>query len=212
MIKVLRLDCPGVRATIAGLKVLQGKKPIARGCFSAVYDGQRPNTVLKLTADNLGYSLLNDAVIGIGGRHLPRIVKDFFCVGDTNINGEDFPLYLYEMERLEKIKTGSPERRLVRQIVKHASAASATSKRMWRDPNYITDTLKVMVENPNLTKSWRHAFSGMLHFCRNTCAGSLDLHSGNFMRRANGEVVMIDPIANMDLYRRAELQLVRRKW
>lgn len=172
----------------------------------------RPDTVLKLTVDNLGYSLLNDGAFGVSGRHLPRIVENFFCVGDAVIDGNEFPLYLYEMERLEKIRVGSPARRLVRHIVKHSSAASATSKHMWQDPNYIIDTLTVMAQNRDLAESWRCAFDGMLRFCQNFCAGSLDLHAGNFMQRANGEVVMIDPIANMELYNRAVRQLVRRKW
>jgi 16S rRNA C1402 N4-methylase RsmH len=118
MFKALRLSDAGVKAARQHEAII-GKKVMARGAFSAVFDNDK--TVLKLTLDKHAYSMACDVVMGLKGDHFTRMVYNHGEVGE--VWGE--PLYLFECEKLEKLpKTGelrSLARKIAKRTTKHTS-------------------------------------------------------------------------------------------
>jgi len=207
--KALRFDHWGVKQARKH-EVLVGKKPIGRGTFSAVFDGTRKNTVLKMTVDDSAYWLLNDWAVCVNHWHFPRVVKNYGEIGNTRIGRFDFPIYLYEIERLEKVS--GPNKRLVNLIC----GAEDNSRRMamgknWEERPKAAKVLDLMLEDKALPRTIHNALRQLRNFADHM-DGSLDLHSGNFLQRANGELVMSDPIANMKIWDEARRQLARRGW
>lgn len=176
-------------------KALRGKKVIARGVFSAVYEGSRPNTVLKLTADSYGYRMLNDWACCVKHRHFPRVKIDHEQIGDFRMNGEHFPLFLFEMERLEKLATGSDARRLASRISREQNNCTNDNWN-WPADDRARFGIMSMIETGNLNKSIKNALGELEQFCGNNPGAVLDMHLGNFMQRKNGELVITDPLCD----------------
>lgn len=209
--RALRLDQFGVKMARRH-KLLEGKKPIARGAFSAVFEGRRKNTVLKMTVDDIGYFLFNDACAKVEHWHFPRVVENYFCIGDTIINGVEYPIYLYEMERLEKLKRSSDAGWLAALLTNASGKASASVSVGWRHEQYIVQTLTGMLQDDRLPRSIHNALRMLLKFSQDVPGGTLDLHNANLMQRANGELVLADPIANMKIWDAAHQQVRVRGW
>lgn len=112
---VLSLRDWGVVRARSRHPLLRGKRALARGTFSAVFEGASPTTVLKLTLDRSHYAYMTD-YLAPQGVFKPRLVQDFGAIGQTT---RGFELYLLEVERLEKLPRGNPSARVVRRVVKH---------------------------------------------------------------------------------------------
>jgi hypothetical protein len=207
--KALRKDCWGVQAALRH-PLLEGKKLIGRGVFSMVFEGTRKNTVLKMTVDNIGYYAFNDWVVGCRHRHFPRVVHSEGDIGSAKINGRDYSIYLFEMERLQPLAAGSEARRLARRIMN--VSATASGKYHWKTGDDIRAMLTFgeMVRDSSLPRSVRNAVQQLEEFCGNVPGGSVDLHMHNMMMRKNGDLVIIDPVANMKIWRESMEQLKRR--
>lgn len=207
MCKALRKDCWGVQVALRH-PLLEGKKMIGRGVFSMVFEGTRKNTVLKMTVDDIGYYAFNDWAVGCRHRHFPRIIQSEGDIGCAKINGRDRPIYLFEMERLEKL-TGEA-RKLARQVMN--VGATASGKYHWKTGDDVRAMLTFgeMVRDKSLPRSVRNAIQQLEEFCGNVPGGSVDLHMNNMMQRKNGDLVIIDPIANMKIWRDSVEQLRRR--
>lgn len=209
--KALRMDCYGVKAALRH-PLLEGKKMIGRGVFSMVFEGTRKNTVLKMTVDNLGYMMLNDRVSGIRHKHFPKVVETHDDIGETKIGAESHLVYLFEMERLEKLQKDSDAKRLARLITNVTGTTSMRHKGSWRDEYRSAELLKAMKTSDELPRSIKNALGRLEMFCRDIPGGTLDMHAGNFMQRKNGDLVMIDPIADMKLWEQAKVQVFVRGW
>ena len=207
MCKALRKDCWGVQSALRH-PLLEGKKLIGRGVFSMVFEGTRKNTVLKMTVDDIGYYAFNDWAVGCRHRHFPRIIQSEGDIGSAKINGKDRSIYLFEMERLEKL-TGEA-RKLARQVMN--VGATASGKYHWKTGDDIRAMLTFgeMARDKSLPRSVRNAIQQLEEFCGNVPGGSVDLHMNNMMQRKNGDLVIIDPIANMKIWRESLEQLKRR--
>lgn len=205
--KALRLDHWAVKMALRH-PLLEGKKPIGRGVFSAVFEGTRKNTVLKLTVDDIGYWLFNDWAVGVNHRHFPRIIKSHQDIGSVKLGGKDFPLYLFEMEKLEKIQPGTDTKRLARRIQTATMTASNKAGLWMRDDLRSAMMVQHMMQDTTLPRSIRNALGQLENFCCNIPGGQMDLHMNNMMQRKNGELVIIDPLANMSIWRKA----VGRDW
>lgn len=210
MIRALRLDCPGIRFARQH-KLLAGKSLIARGAFSAIFDGRKKDTILKMTIDDASYWLLNDPVVGVKHCRVPRVVENFGEIGEVRINGKGYAVYLYEIERLVKIQRGTPAARLAKFLMGRCQCCSDGSDSWWRDPEHAREVFRELSKDGEITQSFRNAFARMADFCRHVDC-HIDLHSANLMRRPNGELVITDPIANMNIWTEAQEQLRRRGW
>jgi len=112
---VLSLRDWGVVRARSRHRLLRAKRVLARGTFSAIFDGSRADTVLKLTLDRSQYVYMTDS-LSPQGAYKPRLIEDFGAIGQTTQGHE---LYLIEVERLEKLPRGNAAARVARRVVKH---------------------------------------------------------------------------------------------
>jgi hypothetical protein len=211
VVKALRLDNRDVKLAM-NHPLLKDKKPIGRGVFSAVFEGTRKNTVLKMTVDDISYCLLNDWTVGVKHRHFPRVIENHGDIGAVRISGMQYPIYLYEVERLEKLKNGSDTKRLAQMISRSKDKVHWNSISRWDDYTRAYMELTIMARDAMLPRSIRNALSLLSDFCSNMPGSTLDMHLGNFMQRKNGELVITDPLANVEIMNSASAQLSRRGW
>lgn len=205
--KALRLNHCEVKNALRH-PLLEGKKPIGRGAFSAVFEVTRKNTVLKLTVDDIGYRLFNCWAKRVKHWHFPRIVDRHGDIGTIKIDDRDYPLFLFEMEKLEKIQHGTDTKRLAMKIQNTVRAASGRAGVWMRDDLRSVMMVQHMMRDTSLPRSIRNALGQLENFCCNHSDGQIDLHMGNMMQRKNGDLVIIDPLANMSIWRKA----VGRDW
>jgi len=206
--RALRLDNVEVKMTMRH-PLLEGKKPFARGVFSAVFPGTRANRVLKMTVDNIGYWLFNDNCVGVQHRHFPRVIESHGDIGSVRIGEHHYPIYLYEMERLQKLRNSSPAWHLASLIINRSDSVGNYAD--FGDQKAAME-LRELIADSTIPRSVRNALKLMEEFCSYFGGGGLDFHSGNFMQRKNGDLVMIDPLANYSIWRAAVKQLCGRGW
>lgn len=200
-VKALRLNCFGAKEAMRH-PLLAGKKPIGRGVFSAVFEGTKIGRVLKMTVDDIGYWLFNDRVAAVSHRHFPRITNDFGIIGEVVVDRQCLPIFLYEMERLEKLSDLSPAKRLARLMVTKSS--KTWSKYCFRAEGATIAELQDLTRDNSIPRSVKNALRQLEDFCHNFPNASLDMHMGNFMERKNGDLVLIDPLANMGIWQSAQ--------
>jgi len=188
--KILKLDDWRVKLATQH-EAIKGKKPIARGVFSAIYDGSRPNTVYKLTADSFGYWMLNCDYYGVKHRHFPKVFKNFGEVGEIKLGKKEFPLYLFEMERLERV---SGEAKKQAQAIVRQQGKTLTNAWQWPQLDRAFFCVQDMLRSKSFSRSVLNAFAQLEEFCCNYPGAALDMHIGNFMKRKNGELVITDPL------------------
>lgn len=214
-IKVLRLDDWSVRSALRH-EALKGKKCIARGAFSAVYEGSKPNTILKVSVDNLGYWMLNCCAAGVSHWHFPRIIENHGWIGDMKIGNVDFPIYLVEMERLEKLKVGSDAKRLARLLSgqqRRSTMKCVSPHGMKGDSTSTVDTLTDILNSKiSLPRSIGNALKQLRDFCQYYDGARLDMHLGNFMQRKNGELVITDPLMDSVAFEARSRQMRKHTW
>lgn len=177
------------------LPELKGKKLIGRGMFSAVFEGSTPDTVLKMTVDSVGYWLLNCCAAGVGGEHFPKVIKNHHDVGEVNVGKTEFPVYLFEMERLVKLKVGSAAKKLARKI---STSQLKISRASWSSD--VTGQLGELASVAKLPETLRQAIRDVENFAGNYPNAQLDMHMGNFMQRENGDLVITDPMFDTDVF------------
>lgn len=196
---------------------IKGKKLLATGQFSAVYEGSTPDTVHKLTVDPAAYWLFNDGVVGVAGKHFPKTVNDFGSIGDTVVHANlragrprEVPIFLYEQERLVPLPMKSEQRRLASKIIKAARAASGNSQlfkgfsstHRARDVDDAKLTLNELSNTEELPVSLREAAYELSKFCDYYDDLFLDMHYGNFMvRPETGDLIFSDPFGCSSIFR-----------
>ena len=166
--------------------VLQGKTVIGRGVYSIILsDGI---SVFKLTIDRMAYALAEHQFQWQCSA-MPVIRSLHGIVGATNIG---LPLFLIEMERLDKLVTGTAVRKrclsISRQLKKYIKYDDSPAVRLRRVSALQQDDEMgrgLMLLADFMESRWPTA--------------ELDLHSANFMRRPDtGEAVITDPIMDME--------------
>ena len=184
---VLNLKDPGVARVRRTHPLLQGKKPFARGSFSAVFDGTQPDRVLKLTVDSLHYCYLTDYCTP-QGPHKPVVHQDFDDVGET---ADGQALYLVEVERLNKLPVGNPYKRLLGRVIR------------WYTRNgrhYLPDE---DTDFKGLPKTLASFFADLNVFVDNYGANFDPKVGNNFLLRpADDTLVVNDPIFDRKAYER----------
>lgn len=177
------------------LPELKGKKLIGRGMFSAVFEGSTPDTVLKMTVDSVGFWLLNCCAAGVSGEHFPEVVKNHHDVGVVKVGKVEFPVYLFEMERLVKLKVDSAAKKLARKI---STSQLKISRASWSSD--VTGQLKELANVAKLPETLRQAIRDVENFASNYPKAQLDMHMGNFMQRENGDLVITDPMFDTEVF------------
>nr|EKU0941006.1 hypothetical protein [Acinetobacter baumannii] len=200
-----------VRNTHSALK---GKKLIARGQFSGVYESGNSDTVLKLSIDAMGYeSLFGPYSLSRESNHFTRPIRDFGKVGEfivgknisktaiTQPKTMPVPMYLYEIERLHKLPVKGPNRSLVNRICKKLRILNGCSFIDDRHERNITCLMDLafddhLKDHPSLSMS----FLTMAKFLKQNSDAFPDLHTGNFMQRQDGTLVISDPVGSTSIY------------
>lgn len=188
---ILDLADRNVKALRATHPAFAGTKLFARGGFCAVFSMPDPTRVLKLTTDQQHVSYLTDG-IAPQGEHKPLVLAEHDIEVETK-NG--LALYLLEVERLQKTQPGSPARKLATGLIRFY-------KQNRRLPLAYSDV-------DGLTPALLRFMEDLTWFVTNYQA-RLDLKMDNFMQRADGTLVMSDPVFDHLLQER-EFQRVRRR-
>ena len=192
--KVLRLTDDNVKLARQHAEI-KGKKPIARGCFSAIFDGSKPSTVFKLTVDPIGYWMLNCSAARVEGKHFPKVVQDLQEVGTTNIRSKEYSIYLFEMERLLPLKRYAENYQEARSVV-------TGTWNMGRKSFSTSDRIgSILTSNQKISRSVKRALKELERFAKDYGNNmALDMHMGNFMQRKDGTLVITDPMAEKCLF------------
>jgi hypothetical protein len=191
----LRLDSYAAKV-VRRMPELEGKKSIGRGMFSAVFDGSRPDRVWKMTVDSVGYWLLNCCAYGVSGSHFPKLYQTLRDVGEVKVGGVETPIYLYEIERLQKLQAGSLAKKTARSIVDLLDNGFNNSR--WS----ASMRLKGLSEAKGVSRSLRSAFSALCDFTDNYPDAGMDMHMTNFMQRKDGKLVITDPFCDHEVVSR----------
>lgn len=204
MFKALNLSDHGVK-TARYHEAIAGKKVMARGAFSAVFDNG--NTVHKLTLDSYAYMLATDGVIGCSGRHFTQVLHNYGEVGEVH----GCQLYLFECEKLEKLPKGGPLRAQARRVCRQATTHASNHIRFHGEHEGLTLAIQELSMDEALPESLQEAFADLHKFASNVEEGwGLDLHSANLMvRPADSTLVISDPLA--DVKTRDSLMIQRYK-
>ena len=171
----LQLRDPGVlRARYH--PALRGKPALARGEFSAIFEGSRPDTVLKLTADASHYAYMTDGYAP-DGPHKPELIADLDEVGEA-ATGET--LYLLEVERLAPVRKQDEYTRAVRRTMRAVRGARIPES-VWEDQK-LPPSLAAFFQSLN----W---FAVNFGYCIDAKFGS------NYLcRPCDGTLVASDPV------------------
>lgn len=188
-LRILQLNDPAVRR-IRNSEHLRGLPILGRGMFGAAFDNG--DTVLKLTVDDAAYMLATDWVLRPDGEHFAKTFHNYGMVGEHQGN---YPIYLFEVEKLAKLAHGSEQKRLARRLV---TQVGASVKSGWQDDRAAMIALDTHSQDETLPESIRESLTGLSIFLSN--AGDhcgLDLHMGNFMvRPACGTLIFNDPVCD----------------
>lgn len=202
---VLQLTDSGVKAAMMH-EALVGKKRIGRGSYSAVYDNGE--TVLKLTADMAHYEMLKFYADGTSA--LPVMTTDYFHVGTQKQYG-NITLYLFEVEKLVKMKHGTAEKRLAQKMCKAAANIMGTKTPVFERhkdkigiERIVPETFYQMSEDMTLPLEIREALEQLGRFSMDYEGVGMDFHMANFMiRPSTGQLVMSDPVMSINIINKA---------
>lgn len=210
MLKIFLLSSAEVREVKKNHPILKGKKLIASGMFSGVFEGNSPNTVLKLTICPATHSMLTE----IDDVHSPKLIKDYGVVGEfmtgTNVTETKLtkpvrklvPMYLVEVEKLHKIKPG-PNRKAALSISKEMMSCLSESAMCGESSTDIQAQalLRLHTYNDHFTApSFQNYFQKLVGFVRGNGNAFFDIHAANLMQREDGTIVFADPVGTNDIY------------
>lgn len=180
---ILSLNDWAVRRLRTTHPAFAGTKLLARGTFCAVFAMPDPTRVLKLTTDPAHASYLTDG-LAPEGEYKPQVLADYGNVGETE---HGLVLYLFEVERLGKLQPGSPARRLAGQLLRYLR-----TERRWPEESD---------EMPGMPAPMG-PFLRSLNWLIDNYPMKADPKLDNFMQRADGTLVLSDPVYDAGLYDR----------
>lgn len=197
--KLIRQNDKAVRKT-QRLTAVAGRKLLARGVTTLVFEGERPDLVYKLTVDQVAYELA-EAQRSWECNGLPRTGQLFGQVGTTS---EGNAIWLFEQERLSKLGVGSAPRKL----------CMGVSRLVWSQYEHCDTVDEVLASaQPSISDAGLAAAASQLATFAATRRERLrlDLHASNFMlREASGQAVVSDPFLDTTAKHRVQ-QYVRVK-
>ncbi|MFM0095609.1 hypothetical protein PQQ87_08350 [Paraburkholderia nemoris] len=167
---------------------LQGKKPFGRGRYSLVFDNA--DAVLKLTVDRGAVDLQAYLENACQSLHtLPKIRRVVGEIGECA--GQ--PLWLLEVERLDKLVAGTPQRKQALRLkkIQHGINGKAIAESYFRVAEL---TCRHMSVSSEIDEQWSNTFRLLADYAAGKHHLGCDFHPGNFLTRpATGELVLNDP-------------------
>jgi hypothetical protein len=178
--------------SIAMAPLLAETNLMGRGAYSMIFRGA--DTVFKLTADRVAYELA-ECQLQWQCASLP-LVKGLH--GEVGATDGGIPLFLMEIEHLEKLAEGTEARRLCLSIgrrVQQNRGHCETATEQLRDAASFL---------PN--GSVREALEHLADFAETRADRALlDMHGSNFMQRpSTGKIVLSDPFLDAEVRRKAQ--------
>lgn len=212
--KILLLNDPSVVSLKKTHEALKGRKLIASGIFSGIYESGNAETVLKLTTCSATYNMFTNNEMKFDDVHSPKIIKNYGQVG-TYLIGKNVketrhtkpdpklvPLYLFEVEKLEKISKGANRsfalnltyelRQRLSQRQYGSSVRQATAKIL----EELADTVPGFAQHLTLLGY----FKKLNYFVQSYNDAFYDIHAANLMQRKDGTIVFSDPVGSIDIY------------
>lgn len=212
MSKILLLNSKEVKGA-RNHPTLKSKKLIASGMFSGVYEGNSPETVLKLTICPASYAMLTDSRFA-DNPHATKLINDYGQVGEfmtgTNIIETKLtkpvkrlvPMYLVEIERLHKTANSDAKK-----VAAHVSRAMRKAiMTTFGDESHRDNQAKALRKLASDSKligkieSYAEYFECLIAFVEGNRNAFFDMHQANTMMREDGTVVFSDPIGSNDVY------------
>ena len=209
---VLKKTYPGVRE-ILNSDLIKGRKEIGRGAFSIVYEGDTPDTVLKLTVDHVAYMFLNDGAKRCWHDEersvFTRVTKDHGIVGEARCYNSSYNVYVFECERLNRIHGNSSiaKKGAIKRFIRSYSNSFGKVKSPMPLAQVRREAVVQMTSVDMESDIMNEAVMVLADFIRHVDDAQPDFHVGNFMQRNNGEVVMSDPVCDgtmLDRFREEE--------
>lgn len=166
-------------------QALTGRPLLARGVCSLVFDAG--DTVLKLTVDGLNYNWAAQQAKWC----CPGLPGTVALHGQVGVSETGAPLWLFEQERLARLRTGSDARKRAMHVGR--MLRDNYDRLEWADE--ILQDIIPRVHDVALAEAVG-LLAGFASHHRESVA--LDLHASNFMlREATGQVVICDPFVDM---------------
>ena len=150
--------------------ILTGRKLTGRGAYSMVFRGD--GTVFKLTVDRVAYELA-ECQLHWQCASLPRVKNLHGEVGATK---DRIPLFLMELEHLQKLAVGTDERRLCLSIGRRFRRNSDFSETAAEQLRAVGSQLP----NGNVRDALEHIAE---YAETRPDRATLDMHGSNFMQR-----------------------------
>ncbi|RQR65652.1 hypothetical protein DIE18_04170 [Burkholderia sp. Bp9125] len=173
---------------------------IGKGSFASVYASCNDSaSVVKITTDQYGYSLLADYVWHEIRSHVdgffPRLIENHGDVGECN----GLTAYLVEVERLYPVASTEHRRRIARWC-KELSRVTSESYISQPDRRMRQVSLEFCERKANQDdEPYAEVFGALYDFLRNY-GGALDMKRSNFMQRADGTLVWNDIVFDIELF------------
>jgi hypothetical protein len=182
--KLLSKNEKGVRLALKH-PLIKGCSVVGRGVYSVVLESR--TSVFKLTIDRAAYKLA-ERQSHWKSPALPVIYGLHGVVGESDYG---LPIFLIEMERLEKLKAGTDVRKRSLSVARYA-------RRVLDSDTSSLDRIK-RASDSQPEGDFRSALTLLAGFFEENLPDvDLDLHGANFMLRVNtGEAVITDPFMDM---------------
>lgn len=190
---ILNMNRADMRQLKKELPQISGKKMLARGCFSVVYERDE-DSVWKLTCDKANYDLA--IKMGSSGHPCYQVVhENIGKVGEIY----DQPIYLFAVERLVPVRKDNALAKTIcnEYIKRFENLGMFRQVRSRRSENAsVAESMSVCPNLPTLLKS---AFRELATHIRDT-GFSLDMAqiSNMMLRSSDGVIVLTDPIFHED--------------
>lgn len=204
------LNDPQIRQILKEQEVLRGKKKLAKGFFSGVYEGTREDTVLKLSICQPTYDFMMNKS---DNPHFPKVIKDYGVVGEYevakkqskmeyrmfSIHSVTVPVYLYEVEKLEKasIENRRIGKKLHDLLYKDWDAFRESDRPAEEVFQFGFENMLAsgyLDDKPTI----RDAFQEMATFFLKGTADT-DVSMQNFMQRKDGTLIINDPFSDRNM-------------
>lgn len=214
--KIFTLNDPVVKDLRRNHPVLEGRKLIGSGQFSGVFEGTREGTVLKLSIDEASYLFHTDGFLKPSSHHFAQVTNNFGRVGtfttSKNITRTalsnpielQVPIYLYEVELLQKIPQGTENHRLAKRLTRDWRAQDERSRcedlrnRAKDIALHLRDNCYYQHDNRSIMDAIDEIADFMLDY--NPNGAFVDIHGANMMQRTDGTFVFSDPVGDLRIY------------
>lgn len=214
--KIFTLNDPIVKDLRKSHPMLQGRKLIGSGQFSGVFEGVTKGTVLKLSIDEASYLFHTDGFLKPSSHHFAQVTDNFGRVGtfttSKNITRTalsnpvelQVPIYLYEVEMLQKIPQSTANHRLAKRLTRDWREQDGLStcvdlrSRAKDIAHHLRDNAYYQHDNRSVMDAIDEIADFMMGY--NEGGAFVDIHGANMMQREDGTFVFSDPVGDLRIY------------